>query len=60
MICAKCKGHLGHAFVGEGFGTPTDARHCVNGVCLRYDAATPGQPDDVVRQFHLTLAPIPD
>ena len=47
-------------FEGEGFGTPTDERHCVNGVCLRYDAATPGQPDDVARQFHLTLAPIPD
>ena len=60
LVCSNCGGHLGHVFEGEGFGTPTDERHCVNGVCLRYDAATPGQPDDVARQFHLTLAPIPD
>jgi len=35
MRCAKCNGHLGHIFKGEGFKTPTDERHCVNSVCLK-------------------------
>ena len=59
IACASCDGHLGHVFRGEKFGTPTDARHCVNGVVLRYDETTPGQPDSLKRMFHLTLAGIP-
>lgn len=34
--CAKCGGHLGHVFKGEGFDTPTDLRYCINGVGLSF------------------------
>lgn len=34
--CAKCKGHLGHLFSGEGFNTPKDQRYCINGVTLKF------------------------
>mmetsp|Transcript_34847 Transcript_34847/g.70438 ORF Transcript_34847/g.70438 Transcript_34847/m.70438 type:complete len:184 (-) Transcript_34847:103-654(-) len=39
IVCTNCGGHLGHVFKGEGFPTPTNERHCVNGVCLRFDEA---------------------
>ncbi|MCW2841408.1 MAG: msrB [Aeromicrobium sp.] len=36
--CARCGSHLGHVFEGEGFGTPTDQRYCINGVALTQTA----------------------
>jgi peptide-methionine (R)-S-oxide reductase len=38
--CATCGSHLGHVFAGEGYGTPTDQRYCINSVSLRLHPAS--------------------
>ncbi|KAK7412619.1 hypothetical protein VNO78_04124 [Psophocarpus tetragonolobus] len=36
ITCAACGGHLGHVFRGEGFKVPTDERHCVNSISVKF------------------------
>ncbi|ODV77885.1 methionine sulfoxide reductase B [Suhomyces tanzawaensis NRRL Y-17324] len=41
MRCSNCDGHLGHIFRGEGYKNPTDERHCVNSVSIKFDKEDP-------------------
>lgn len=37
VTCATCGSHLGHVFEGEGLGTPTDRRYCINSLSLKFN-----------------------
>jgi peptide-methionine (R)-S-oxide reductase len=37
VLCANCHSHLGHVFHGEGYGTPTDDRYCINSISLTFE-----------------------
>lgn len=38
VVCANCKGHLGHVFRGEGM-TDTSTRHCINSISLDFKSS---------------------
>jgi peptide-methionine (R)-S-oxide reductase len=44
VLCANCHSHLGHVFEGEGYGTPTDLRYCINSISMTFENERPDEP----------------
>ena len=42
VLCANCHSHLGHVFEGEGYGTPTDLRYCINSISMTFEEQPAG------------------
>uniref|UniRef100_A0A7N0V7G8 Peptide-methionine (R)-S-oxide reductase n=1 Tax=Kalanchoe fedtschenkoi TaxID=63787 RepID=A0A7N0V7G8_KALFE len=39
ITCRACGGHLGHVFKWDKFKVPSDERHCVNSVSIKFTPA---------------------